>query len=274
MKYSELLHFEPITEVVKFDRLNDVSYQESLVRTFVFSKEYEDTIIPFICSNLDYTTTSDTFGLQIVGNYGTGKSHLMSLFTLIAENPDYLSLVSNDKARENLTKIAGKYNVLRFELGNSQELWSIVCYQIDKYLRSVGIDYSITDACPLEPYAVQLSRMMAHYEAKFPDKGFLLVIDEMLSYLKGRSASDKLNRDLSVLQALGQVSDHSKFRIVFGVQEVIYNSPEFQFAGDMLNKVNDRYKQITITKQEVKFVTEQRVNVVSGVVAEADVSLS
>lgn len=258
MKYSELLHFEPITEVVKFDRLNDVSYRESLVRTFVFSKEYEESIIPFICSNLDYTTTTDTFGLQIVGNYGTGKSHLMTLFTLIAEDSDYLSLVSNDKARKNLDKIAGKYNVLRFELGNSQELWSIVCYQIDKYLRSVGINYSITDACPLEPYAVQLSRMMAHYEAKFPDKGFLLVIDEMLSYLKGRSASDKLNRDLAVLQALGQVSDHSKFRIVFGVQEVIYNAPEFQFAGDMLNKVNDRYKQITITKQEVKFVTEQR----------------
>lgn len=258
MKYSELLHFEPITEVVKFDRLYDMSYQESLVRTFVFSKEYEQNFIPYICSNLDYTTTSDTFGLQIVGNYGTGKSHLMSLFTLIAENANYLPLVNNDVARENLAKIAGKYNVLRFELGNSQELWAIVCYQIDKYLRLVGIDYSITDACPLEPYAVQLSRMMAHYEAKFPDKGFLLVIDEMLSYLKGRSGSDKLNRDLSVLQALGQVSDHSKFRIVFGVQEVIYNSPEFQFAGDMLNKVNDRYKQITITKQEVKFVTEQR----------------
>ena len=38
-----------------------------------FSKEYEDTIISFICSNLDYTTTADTFGLQIVGNYGTGS---------------------------------------------------------------------------------------------------------------------------------------------------------------------------------------------------------
>ena len=43
-------------------------------------------------------------------------------------------------------------------------------------------------------------------------------------------ASDKLNRDLAVLQALGSFH-HSKFRIVFGVQEVIYNSPEFQFAG-------------------------------------------
>lgn len=258
MKYSELLHFEPITEVVKFDRLGDVYYQESLIRTFVFSKDYENNIIPFICSNLDYTTNAETFGLQIVGNYGTGKSHLMSLFTLIAENSTYLPLLNNEKARENLKKIAGKYKVLRFELGNTQELWEIICYQIDKYLKSIGVDYSITTAYPLEPFAVQLSRMMAYYEAKFPDKGFLLVIDEMLSYLKGRSGSDKLNRDLQVLQALGQASDHSKFRMVFGVQEVIYNSPEFQFAGDMLNKVNDRYKQITITKQEVKFVTEQR----------------
>lgn len=258
MKYSELLHFEPITEVVKFDRLTDVSYQESLVRTFVFSKDYEENIIPFICSNLDYATDAETFGLQIVGNYGTGKSHLMSLFTLIAENADYLSLISSKKAKESLAGIAGKYNVLRFELGNSQELWSIVCYQIDKYLHSVGIDYSITEACPLEPFSVQLKRMMAHYEAKFPDKGFLLVIDEMLSYLKGRSGSDKLNLDLAVLQALGQVSDHSKFRMVFGVQEAIYTVPEFQFAADTLNHANDRYKQITITKQEVKFVTEQR----------------
>ena len=104
MKYSELLHFEPITEVVKFDRLSDVSYQESLVRTFVFSKEYENTIIPFICNNLDYTTTAETFGLQIVGNYGTGKSHLMSLFTLIAENEEFLQYLTNDKARESLSK--------------------------------------------------------------------------------------------------------------------------------------------------------------------------
>lgn len=258
MKYSELLQFEPITEVVKFDRLSDPNYRKSLVRTFVFSKSYEDTIIPFLCKNLDYTTTDDTFGLQIVGNYGTGKSHLMSLFTLIADNADYLNDVTNPKAKEHLAKIAGKYKVHRFEMGNSQELWDIVCYQIDKFLVGEGIDYSLKTAAPMEPYAEQIARMMAHFEAKYPDKGFMFVIDEMLSYLKGRSQSDRLNRDLAVLQALGQASDHSKFRVVFGVQEVIYNAPEFQFAATMLGRVNDRFKQITITKQDVKFVTEQR----------------
>jgi hypothetical protein len=258
MKYNELLRFDPINEVVKFNRLGDPNYRETLVRTFVFSKDYETSIIPAVCKNLDYTTTDDTFGLQIVGNYGTGKSHLMSLLTIIAEDSAYLPLVSNESAKEHLAKIAGKYKVLRFELGNTQDLWNIVCYQIDKFLQTLGVDYSITAACPLENYSTQLNKMLAHYEAKYPNQGLMLVIDEMLSYLKGRSTPDKLNKDLSVLQHLAQVSDHSKFRIIFGVQELIYNAPEFQFAGDMLNLVNDRFKAVTITKQEVKYVTEQR----------------
>lgn len=259
MKYNELLQFEPINEVVKFDRLNDTSYQESLVRTFVFSKDYQDIIIPFICSNLDYSTTADTSGLEIVGNYGTGKSHLMSLVTLIAENADYLGLVENEKVREAMTRIAGKYKVRRFEMGNTQDLWDIVCYQLDKSLKENGVDYSISADKSMETYYEKLRKMMAAFEEVHPNHGLMLVIDEMLSYLKSRSDSAaKLNSDLAVLQALGQMSDHSRFRMIFGVQEQVYTSPAFQFASYMLHKVNDRYKQIFITKQEVKFVTEQR----------------
>lgn len=259
MKYSELLQFEPISEVVKFDRLQDNDYRRQLVKTFVFSKDYADNIIPFICDNLNFSNTDETFGLQIVGNYGTGKSHLMSLFTLVAEDADYLDLVSDDKAKEALSQIAGKYKVLRFEMGNTQDLWDIICYQLDKFLAANGVDYSICNDNSLDPYYDKLRKMMAAFEEVHPNVGLMVVIDEMLSYLKGRSDSiAKLNADLAVLQALGQMSDHTKFRMVYGVQELIYNSPEFQFVADMLNKVKDRFKDITITKQEVKFVTEQR----------------
>lgn len=110
MKYRDIIKFDPINEVVKFSRLGEENYRTSLVRNFVFSKDYEKTIIPRICENLDYTQTYrpfhkdsfrgfDSFGLQIVGNYGTGKSHLMSLISLIAETPDYLTLVSNYNAK-------------------------------------------------------------------------------------------------------------------------------------------------------------------------------
>ena len=221
MKYSELISFEPINEVVKFDRLSEDDYRQSLVRNFVFSATYEKIIIPELCKNLDYTASHDTFGLQIVGNYGTGKSHLMSLFSLVAENADYLSLVQNESARKVLGNIAGKYKVIRFELGSDDELWRLVCYQIDKKLQEWGIDYSITSDDAPDMYIDKLSRMMAQFEAACPTKGLMIVIDEMLSYLKGRATDDRLNRDLAVLQALGEASDHSKFRMVFGVEQLI-----------------------------------------------------
>ena len=102
MKYSELIKFEPINEVIKFSRTNDVEYQKNLVSTFVFSNAYETAFIPTICKILDYNTLEETFGLQVVGNYGTGKSHVMSLVSLIAENGDLINLLNDEKSKKDL----------------------------------------------------------------------------------------------------------------------------------------------------------------------------
>lgn len=257
MKYKELLNFEPITEVVKFSRTSESDYQKSLVKTFVFSDTFKNHLIPLMIRNLDFNYSGESFGLQVVGNYGTGKSHLMSLVSLLAEDDTLIDLVNDVKPKKDLKTISGKFKVLRFELGNTESLWEVITFQIENYLKSLGINFSFDGHGP-KPYFDKLLLMMAEFEEKFPDKGFLIVIDEMLAYLKGRSAADKLNQDLAVLQALGQACDKSKFKFIFGVQEMIYHSPEFQFAADMLQKVNDRYKDIMITKEDVAFIVKNR----------------
>ena len=258
MKYRDLIQFDPIDEIIKFSKLGSDDYREKLVRDFVCSKAYEEIIIPQICAKLDLASTKETKGIQIVGNYGTGKSHLMSLFTIIAEDDKYLNMLKSTAAQKWLKTIAGKYKVYRFELGNFQELWDVVTYKIDTALQAWGVDYSISNDTTPATYSEKLEKMMAAFEAVYPDKGFMLVIDEMLSYLKGRSQPDKLNRDLAVLQALGQMSDRTHFRMVFGVQELIYRSPEFQFAKEMLGHVNERYVDLTIQKEDVQFIVQQR----------------
>jgi hypothetical protein len=257
MKYKELLNFEPITEVVKFSRTRESDYQKSLIKTFVFSDTFKIHLIPMMIRNLDFNFSGESFGLQVVGNYGTGKSHLMSLVSLIAEDATLIELVNDEKPKKDLKSIAGKFKVLRFELGNTESLWEVITFQIENYLESQGINFSFDGHGP-KPYFDKLILMMAEFEDKFPDQGFLIVIDEMLAYLKGRSAADKLNQDLAVLQALGQACDKSKFKFIFGVQEMIYHSPEFQFAAEMLQKVNDRYKDIMITKEDVAFIVKNR----------------
>lgn len=263
MKYSELIQFEPITEVVKFDRTGEAEYQKTLVKTFVFSKSYKEHLIPTMVKNLRLADGSgrhsrnETFGLQVVGNYGTGKSHLMSLVSLIAENAELLPFVEEEAPRKALADIAGSFKVLRFELGNTESLWEIITFQLEQYLETLNISFTFEGHGP-KSYADKIQLMMAEFEEAYPDKGLLVVIDEMLAYLKGRSSPDKLNQDLAVLQALGQACDKTKFRFVFGVQEMIYQSSEFQFAAQMLNKVNDRYHDILITKEEVAFIVKNR----------------
>jgi hypothetical protein len=257
MKYSELINFEPITEVVKFSETHKSDYQKNLVKTFVFSDTFKKVLIPLMVRNLDFNYDGETFGLQVVGNYGTGKSHLMSLVSLIAENEQLIELVKDEIPQKELAKIAGKFKVLRFELGGTESLWDFVTFKIETIFSELGIDFSFDNLGKIS-YADKLKLMMAEFEDKFPNKGFLVVIDEMLAYLKGRSTPDKLNQDLQVLQALGQTCDSSKFKFIFGVQEMIYHSPEFQFAADMLQKVNDRYKDIMITKEDVAYIVKNR----------------
>lgn len=257
MKYKDLLNFNPITEVVKFSKTKNEDYQKNLIQTFVFSDTFRDHLLPLIIQNLDFESTDESFGIQVVGNYGTGKSHMMSLISLIAENDELLPLVKEDKARENLSRIAGKFKVLKFELGNTESLWEVITFQLEEYFNEIGVDFSFEGHGP-KTYSEKIQLMMAEFEEKYPDKGLMLVIDEMLSYLKGRSTADKLNTDLQVLQALGQSCDASRFKFIFGVQEMIYSSPEFQFAAETLQRVNDRYKDIIITKEDVAYIVKNR----------------
>ena len=258
MKYRELIQFNPIDEIIKFEKLDNEDYRTNVVKNFVCSETFESYTIPTICKHLDFSRPVETKGIQIVGNYGTGKSHLMSLFSIIAEDEKYLDLLQNEKAKVALGKIAGKYLVHRFEIGSNKDLWTIVAWEIDKALDEWGIDYSLSDDKTPDSYATKIAKMMAKFEEKYPNKGFLLVIDEMLSFLKGHATPAALNTDLQVLQALGHQSDRTHFRMVFGVQELIYQSTEFQFEKDMLSHVSDRYENLTILKTDVQFIAQER----------------
>ncbi|MEX0981357.1 MAG: DUF6079 family protein [Bacteroidales bacterium] len=256
MKYKELIHFEPITSVVKLVGSEKKSVAENLVKTFVFSQKIKEDLLEIVLKNLSPTTNKEKKGIQIVGSYGTGKSHLMALVSAIAENQDFLPLLSDEDLKESFAKIAGKYKVLRFQIGTDRPLKDIVFAQFERFIESEGISYRFDQSSNFS-WNEQILQMMAEFEEKIPDKHFLIVIDEMLEYLKGRNSTE-LSNDLMLLRQLGEACDISRFKIMFGVQELLYRSPEFQHQAEMLNKVEDRFDDLIITKEDVSFVVKQR----------------
>lgn len=256
MQYKELIKFEPITTVVKLVNAGDLSVAETLVKTFVFSKKMQEDLREIIIRNLVTEPTYETKGIQVVGSYGTGKSHLMSLVSAIAENGELLKHLQNEDAKKTFKTIAGKYKVLRFEIGTDKPLKDIVFAQIERYLKKEAIDFKFDEESHFS-WKELIQQMMAAFEAKFPKHHFLIVIDELLEYLKGRKPNE-LHNDLMLLRQLGEACDNSRFKLMFGVQELLYRSPEFQFQADMLNKIEDRYADLIITKEDVSYVVKER----------------
>ncbi|WP_069472954.1 DUF6079 family protein, partial [Candidatus Marithrix sp. Canyon 246] len=95
------------------------------------------------------------------------------------------------------------------------------------------------------------------FERQFPGQGLLVVVDELLEFLRSRS-DQALIFDLNFLREVGEVCKHSRFRFIAGVQEAIFDNPRFEFVANALRRVKDRFEQLLITRQDIKYVVSQR----------------
>lgn len=118
-----------------------------------------------IIEQLQYEESVDNKALWIVGNYGSGKSHLMSVISAVAEFPDLASHISNDSVRKAADKIAGKFKVIRFEIGASKmALTDIITQNLTDGLAEMGVEYEFPPMTEIssnhKPY---FEEMMAHF---------------------------------------------------------------------------------------------------------------
>ena len=99
MKYCDLVKFEPIESVIQLEQADSSAAVKQLVQTFVISKRMAEQLCDLVIPNLQFDTPADNKGSLIVGNYGTGKSHLLSLISGLSEYPEMIGVVNNHKGR-------------------------------------------------------------------------------------------------------------------------------------------------------------------------------
>lgn len=258
MKYRELIQFDPITDVVQLQEADQTQEAERLVRTYVLSKQMADRLIDIVVPNLQFEKPADNKGLLVVGNYGTGKSHLMSVITTIAEYAEAPGWLQDTDAGQEFTIMAGKFKVLRTELGGiTMSLREFLFRKLETYLDSIGVDYKFPPLDDIESNKSCMTEMMAKFQEVYPDKGLLLAVDELLDYLRTRNEQE-LYMDLNLLREIGEISKLTRFRFMSGVQETLFENPKFHFVAETLKRVRDRFETVTIAKQDVAYVVSNR----------------
>lgn len=257
MQYGDLIQFEPIESVIQLLDANRPDEAKKLVSTYVISDDMAERIAMQMIPQLSFDEAVDHKGVLVVGNYGTGKSHLMSVLSLVAEDADYVSMIRHPKVAEAASAIAGKFKVHRIEISSQMSLRDIITQQLEVFLDKQGVSFSFPAADKVINNKAAFEEMMAAFAEVHPNHGVLLVVDEFLEYLRSRKDHD-LVLDLSFLREIGEVAKHLRFRFVAGVQEAIFDSSRFQHVADSLRRVKDRFTQILLARQDVSFVVAER----------------
>lgn len=256
MKYRDLVQFEQIDSVIQLRKAPDEA--EKLIATYVISDDMADRIADRLMAQLSFDDAVDHKGVLIVGNYGTGKSHLMSVLSLVAEHADYAPKLRHAKVAQAAAAIAGRFKVLRIEIGGLEmPLRQIITQHLERFLDELGVAYRFPSGKEELDNKESFEEMMAAFNDVYPNHGLLLVVDEFLEYLQSRKDLE-LARDLAILRQIGEVSRHLRFRFVAGVQEVIFDNARFAHVADSMRRVNERFTQILIGRQDVSFVVCER----------------
>lgn len=259
MKYSDIINFSPIETIIQLKEAGDKDKAKSLVESYVMSDQMAEKLEATIINELQFDEVIDNKGVLIVGNYGTGKSHLMSVISSIANDKVNLQYLKNERFAKAMDRVAGKFEVIRIEIGASENsLRNIIVSELERDLEERGIIFKFPDPTTITSNKPSLQHMMEAFEEKYSEKGYLLVIDELLDYLRTRKEHD-LMLDLGFLREVGEFIKNSRFRLICGIQEQLFENPAFSFVSKSLNRVKDRFEQVIIRKEDTAFVVAERI---------------
>lgn len=264
MKYGDLIQFDPIESVIQLNDVADPPKARQFVKDYVISDDLADRLINLVVPQLQFDEPADNKGLMIIGNYGTGKSHLLAVISSISENEDLLQNLSHPNVSKGFKKIAGRFKVIRSEIGAiKMPLREFVVTKLEEGLKEFGIDFSFPRWEDVTSNKSAFEDMMEKFGQRFPDKGLLFIVDELLDYLRSRKDQEFI-LDINFLREIGEVCKNLRFRFIAGVQETIFDNPRFAFVATSLMRVKDRFDQIMIARNDVKYVVSQRLLKKSG----------
>lgn len=258
MQYKELVQFEPIESVIQLKDANDKDRAFQLLDTYVISERMAEQLNDLIINQLQFDRAVDNKGLLIVGNYGTGKSHLMSVISTIAEREGASAHITNPSVAEKSKDIEGKFKVIRLEIGSvGTSLRDILVSNIEDGLAEMDVNFTFPSFDQITNNKDALEEMMGLFNEKYPKHGLLIVVDELLDYLRGRKEQE-ITLDLGFLREIGEICSKTRLRFIAGIQEMLFDNPSFNFVAEPLRRVKERFEQVRIVREDIAHVVSER----------------
>ena len=152
MKYRELFEFDPIQAAIRLEDAGRKDHVQRLLASLVVSPELHTSLVRVILPQLALDAPDAGEALILASPHQTGKSHLLSVLSGLAEHGDLAEDFTRSvlKAHEpagqaqglaEVEAMAGRFKVLRLELAEeSKPLRAVIFARLERYLAGQGVE--------------------------------------------------------------------------------------------------------------------------------------
>lgn len=254
MQIKELFNFEDIQQVVA---IGNIENEQEMVEKFVISPNLKEDLLEFL-EYLKGNKPEKNTSVDVIGNYGTGKSHLLTFLSLILSNPEMVQYIQDEDLKKEFDLIDKEFLVVKYELpGQDKSLESIFYYRVKKQLKNIyDVDISDIDINEKDPKEL-VEEILLRIKEKYPNKGLIVIFDEYSDFLKSKE-SYKQNRDLQFTRQIAECSKNQDFILMLSMQEYIFSNPEYKDKADLINKIEKRFLKFNITSENIEDIIAKR----------------
>ena len=261
-QYGDLISFEAVEDIIKLKESGEKAIAKNLVSSYVVSEAMGAKLTHRISPNLDLNNPSSPKGVQIVGNYGTGKSHLLAVIGAIAEHDDlHLEKCDDPSVDAAMDCFRGQFEVVRLTIGATfKSFRDIIFSSLQDDLKSRGVSFDVPPMDAVNENATVMAGMMDAFTKKFPDKGLLIIVDELLDYLRSQDNQAQFAA-INFLREIGEFCSQSNFRFIAGLQASLFGDSGLVADPDLaknLARVKDRFETLVIERTDIQIVVSRR----------------
>ncbi|OCZ54246.1 DUF6079 family protein [Dehalobacter sp. TeCB1] len=251
-KVRELLNFEKIREVIDIDVITD---KKAMVEKYVISKDMEQNLIQLL-DDINKTTHK---AAQIVGGYGSGKSHLLAFLISILTEPSLRQFIQEPRVKESAMNLRRDFIIVQWELQpNDVDLSQYFYFEVAAQLaENYAIQFDFKTEGVVD-HKKNILELLDKIKEDNPSRGLVVVFDEISDFLKQKD-KEKITRDMQFLRVLGQVAQSSDFTFIGAMQEHIFTNPRYIDEAESFGRVSERFQVITIKREDIKRVIAKRV---------------
>lgn len=250
----DLVEVPEIKTVIQLQDLNDPGLRRMIAETFVITGEVASglkSVFASLCSH-------EGRGIFLKGHFGSGKSHFLSMLSLLARHPEsWDQIVMQEPSLEDFATRLRPSRLMVAEISLVQHRGSE--FLEDIFLRAIFRELGRLLGRPFEGAETRQETFL-QIKAALSQAGFagmVLLVDELSEFLRSKPDARTYNEDIRFLQYLGEESSSFPLWVVASLQEWIEETGEIH--QDTFNKIKDRYRiRLNLGRAHIEELVSQR----------------